>query len=63
MKARNKAILSAAAITLLFAAGGCGLNEMQGAYGPPPEEYLRGETFGTSETEETEETEDSHEGT
>ncbi|MBQ9948884.1 MAG: hypothetical protein IJO91_10910 [Oscillospiraceae bacterium] len=39
MKLQRKALLSAAAVTALFAMGGCGKNELTGAYGPPPDEY------------------------
>lgn len=39
MKQQRKALLSAVAVTALFAMGGCGENELTGAYGPPPDEY------------------------
>lgn len=36
MKPRKKALLSAAAVTALFAMGGCGDNEVPNVYGPAP---------------------------
>lgn len=54
MKPR-KAILTAAAVTALFSAGGCDLNEVQCVYGPPPSDttpfVARYETSETAEFE------------
>lgn len=35
MKARKKAVLTAAAVTALFTISGCGKNEVATVYGPP----------------------------
>lgn len=37
MKARKKAVLTAAAVTALFTMSGCGKNEVATVYGPPPD--------------------------
>ena len=39
MKIPKKPLLTLAAITTLFGAGGCDLNSNQNVYGPPPEDY------------------------
>lgn len=51
MKPR-KAILTAAAVTTLFSAGGCVFNEVQCVYGPPPDDSPFVAQFETSETAE-----------
>ena len=49
MKPR-KAILTAAAVTALFSAGGCSLNEVQCVYGAPVEQRPYSAAFETGET-------------
>ena len=39
MKKPRKAILTLAAITALFSAGGCDQNSIPCVYGPPPDDY------------------------
>ncbi len=43
MKARKKIVLTAAAVTALFAMGGCGKNEVAAVYGPPPDDIDKAE--------------------
>ena len=61
MKPRRKAILTAAAVTALFSAGGCGNNEVQNVYGPPPDDYnyrVESVDVQTAETTESHDTAD-----
>ena len=53
MKPR-KGILTLAAITALFSAGGCDLNDNVCVYGPPPDYYDTGSNPAYSETKPTE---------
>lgn len=61
MKPRKKAILTAAAVTALFGAGGCGNNEVQNVYGPPPDDYnyrVESSDVQTAESTESQDTAD-----
>ncbi len=40
MKIPKKPLLTLAAVTALFGAGGCDLNSNVGVYGPPPDDYV-----------------------
>ncbi len=50
----KKGILTLAAITALFSAGGCDLNNNVCVYGPPPDDYNIGVPPSYSETERPE---------